>query len=77
MTFGNKNCTWVTVGGEKIDYPWDVYTLMANLTMVKLLLNLVVSTYNAFFFTIEVKKLSQHTNVREVIHENEVLPDSR
>jgi hypothetical protein len=44
-----------TVGGDKIDYPFDVSTKTADLTTTKLLLNSVVSTPNAQFLTADLK----------------------
>jgi len=44
-----------TVGGDKIDYPFDVSTKTADLTTAKLLLNSVVSTPNAQFLTADLK----------------------
>ena len=44
-----------TVGGDKIDYPYDVSTKTADLTTAKLLINSVVSTPNAKFLTADLK----------------------
>ncbi|KAI2490112.1 Reverse transcriptase (RNA-dependent DNA polymerase) [Fragilaria crotonensis] len=44
-----------TVGGDKVDYPFDVSTKTADLTTAKLLINSVVSTPNAKFLTADLK----------------------
>ena len=44
-----------TVGGDKLDYPFDVSTKTADLITVKILLNSVISTPNAKFMTIDIK----------------------
>lgn len=49
------NRTRLTVGGDKINYPKDCGTPMADLLTVKLLLNSVVSTPGAKFMTLDIK----------------------
>jgi hypothetical protein len=44
-----------TVGGDKVDYPFDVSTKTADLTTAKLLFNSVLSTPNARFMTADIK----------------------
>lgn len=44
-----------TVGGDKVDYPFEVSTKTADLTTTKLLINSVVSTPNAKFLTADLK----------------------
>ncbi|KAI2502114.1 Reverse transcriptase (RNA-dependent DNA polymerase) [Fragilaria crotonensis] len=44
-----------TVGGDKIDYPFDVSTKTADLTTAKLLFNSVLSTPNAKFMATDLK----------------------
>ena len=44
-----------TVGGDQIDYPFDVSTKTADLTTAKLLFNSVLSTPNAKFLTADLK----------------------
>ena len=39
------NRTQLTVGGDRIDYPWEVATPTANLTTAKLLFNSTISTH--------------------------------
>jgi hypothetical protein len=51
----NPYCIWWTVGGDKVDYPFDVSSKTANLMTAKLLFNTVVSTPNARFLTANLK----------------------
>ena len=51
-----SNHTRLTVGGIRIDYPWEVATPPADLMMMKLLFNSTISTPGAKFFGIGVKK---------------------
>ena len=44
-----------TVGGDKVDYPFDVSTKTADLTTAKLLFNSVLSTPNARFMSADLK----------------------
>ena len=44
-----------TVGGDKIDYPFDVSTKTADLTTAKLLINSVLSAAGAMFITADLK----------------------
>ena len=46
--------TILTVGGEKINYPYDISTPTADLATIKLLWNSTISTPGAKFFTIDV-----------------------
>lgn len=45
----------ITVGGDKINYPFEVATPTADLLTVKLLLNSVISTDGARFCSIDIK----------------------
>ena len=49
------NQTQLTVRGDEINYPDDCGTPLADLLMVKLLLNSVVSTLDVKFMTIDLK----------------------
>ena len=49
------NQTQLTVGGDKIDYPFKKATPMADLTMAKLLFNFTISTHGAKIFGIDIK----------------------
>jgi hypothetical protein len=42
-----KDCTRLTAGGDRINYPEDVATPTADMTLVKILLNSVISTKDA------------------------------
>jgi hypothetical protein len=44
-----------TVGGDQVDYPFDVSTKTADLTTAKLLFNSVLSTPGAMFLTADLK----------------------
>ena len=45
----------LTVGGDKIEYPWEVATLTVDLTMAKLLFNSTIFTPGAKFAGIDIK----------------------
>ena len=47
--------TTITVGGYRVNHPGDCGTPTMELTTVKILLNIVVSTPNAKFMTIDIK----------------------
>ena len=47
--------TRLTIGGDKVHYPGDVGTPTADLTLVKMHVNSVISTRNARYMTIDVK----------------------
>ena len=49
-----KNRTGFTVGGEKIDYPGEVATPMADMTIKKILFNSIISTKGDRFMTIYI-----------------------
>ena len=50
-----------TVGGDKVDCPFDVSTKTAALSTVKMLLNSVLSTDNAKFMTVDIKDFYLNT----------------
>ncbi len=56
-----KERTRLTVGGNLIDYPWDVTTPTADLTTAKLLFNSVISTPGARFLTMDIKDFYLNT----------------
>ena len=49
-----KHMTRITVGGYLISYPGNVTTRGADMTTIKLLLKIVVSTPNARFLTADI-----------------------
>jgi hypothetical protein len=49
------NRTRLVTGGDRVHYPFDVGTPTANLLTVKLLINSVISTPGAKFFTMDIK----------------------
>ncbi len=53
--------TWLTLGGNRIDYPWNKSTLTANLTTAKLLFNSTISTPGASFYGINLANFYLNT----------------
>jgi hypothetical protein len=53
--------TRLTVGGDKVHYPGDVGTPTADLTLVKMHLNSVISTSGARYMTLDVKNFYLNT----------------
>jgi hypothetical protein len=53
--------TWLTVGGDQLEYPGDKSTRTAGLTTAKNLLNSVISTTGAQFMVIDIKKIYLNT----------------
>jgi hypothetical protein len=51
----DKYRTRITMGGNLVNYPGDCGTPTANLLTVKLLLNIIISTPNAKFMTLDCK----------------------
>ncbi len=56
-----KAQTRLTVGGNLIDYPWEVTTPTADLATAKLLFNSVISTPGAHFLTMDIKDFYLNT----------------
>jgi hypothetical protein len=50
--------TWLTVGGDRIDYPWNESTPRTDLTTAKLLFNSTISTSGTSFYQL----LFEHPN---------------
>jgi len=69
-TKAKQNRTILTVGGDRINYPDDCGTPTADMLLVKLLLNSVISTRGAKFMTADIKNfylntpLTRHEYVR-------------
>ncbi len=59
-----KECTQLTTGGERINYPEDVGTPTANLTFVKILLNSVISTKEAKCMMLNLKDFHLNTPMK-------------
>ena len=55
------NRTRLTVGGNLINYPFEVGTPTADLLLAKIFLNSVISTKNARFMTIDIKNFYPNT----------------
>ena len=53
--------TRLTVGGDKVHYPGDVGTPTADLTLVKMHVNSVISTPGARYMTLDVKNFYLNT----------------
>jgi hypothetical protein len=49
------NQTRLVAGGDRVHYPFDAGTPTANLLTLKLLINSVISTSGARFFTMDIK----------------------
>lgn len=60
----NPNRVRITAGGDRINYTWEYSTPTANLTTVKLLLNSVISTKGAKFFTMDIKDFYLNTPLK-------------
>jgi hypothetical protein len=48
------NRTRLVAGGDRVHYPFDASTLTANLLTIKLLINSMISTPGARFFTMDI-----------------------
>ena len=53
--------TRLTVGGDKVHYPGDVGTPTADLTLVKMHINSIISTRGARYMTLDVKNFYLNT----------------
>ena len=60
-TKAEQNRTRLTVGGDRINYPDDCGTPTADMLLVKLLLNSVISTRGAEFMTADIKNFYLNT----------------
>ena len=54
---GRKHRTRLVVGGNRINFPGDVGTPTAEMQLVKIMLNSVISTQGAKFMTIDIANL--------------------
>ena len=55
------HCTWLTVGGNIINYLWEVATPTADISMAKLLFNSPISTPGAKLFGVDIKNFYLNT----------------
>jgi hypothetical protein len=55
MKIEEPNRTRLVAGGDRVHYPFNAGTPTANLLTVKLLINSVISTPGARFFTMDIK----------------------
>ena len=67
-----KEWTWITVGGDILDYQGEVPTKTARLTIINLLLNSVISSAGAIFMTADVKTI--YLNTPSIDPENMCIP---
>jgi hypothetical protein len=51
-----KECVWLTVGGDILDYSGDVATSTADITAFKILINSTLSTEKAAMMMMDIKK---------------------
>jgi hypothetical protein len=59
-----KHRTRLTAGGDRINYPEDVGTPTADMTLVKILLNSTISTKNAQCVTLDIKDFYLNTPMK-------------
>jgi hypothetical protein len=59
-----KHQTRLTAGGDRINYPKDVCTPTADMTLVKILLNSIISTKEAKCVTLDVKDFYLNTPMK-------------
>ena len=60
-----KNIARLVVGGYKIDYLFDLSTPPADITAFKLLINLVLSTPQAKFMTVDIRDFYLNTPMKQ------------
>jgi hypothetical protein len=53
------------VGGDKINYPGDCATPTGNLTLLKIMLNSIISTQGARFMTMDIKNFYLNTPMEQ------------
>jgi hypothetical protein len=56
--------TWLTMGGNRIDYPWNKSTPAANLTTAKLRFNSTISTPSTLFYGIDLANFYLNTPMK-------------
>jgi hypothetical protein len=59
-----KHHTHLTAGGDRINYPEDVGTPTADMTLVKILLNSVIYTKDAWCVTLDIKDFYLNTPMK-------------
>ncbi len=60
-----KHCIQLTAGGDRINYPEDVGTPTSDMTLVKILLNSIISTKDAKCMTLDIKDFSLNTPMKK------------
>ena len=65
-----KHQSRLTVGGDKIDYPFDLSTPTADITSFKCLVNLVLSQYEYMFLPYDIlpPEIIQQYNLDNKVH---------
>ena len=61
----NPRRVGITVGGDRLNYPFDISTRTAGLSTAKILFNSVVSTPNAKFCTMDIKDFYLNTPMEQ------------
>jgi hypothetical protein len=63
-----KHCTRLTAGGDRISYPEDVATPTVDMTLVKILLNSVISIKDTQCVTLDIKDFYLNTPMKRYIY---------
>ncbi len=77
VTYGSYSCeikqnkeekhrTWLTAGGDRIHYPDNVGTPTANMTLIKVLLNSIISTEKSRCVILDVKDFYLNTPMKRI-----------
>ncbi len=61
---GKKHCTQLIARGDRIHYPDNAVTPTADMTLVKVLLNSIISTENARCIILDVKDFYLNTPMK-------------
>ena len=69
------NRTRLTIGGDRINYPGEVGTPTADMLLVKILFNSVISTDGAKFMTADIKDFYLNTPLQRYEYVRLRLPD--
>jgi hypothetical protein len=70
-----KECTQLTAGGDRIHYPEDVGTTTADMTLVKILLNSIISTKGAKCIMLDLKDFYLNTPMKRYEYKHLKLSD--
>ncbi len=61
-----KHRTWLIAGGDRIHHPDNVGTPTANMTLIKVLLNSIISTENAQYVILDMKDSYLNTPMKSI-----------